>query len=478
VSQLPGGFIDLETPDSDERTALQRQLEWLKVEDPILQAMRLGHLNDYRAQIGEAITKAKALLESCHQGTPLAFRLQKLIVRFALKGKEGLTVLLPSRLDIAVAQRFLIRTLGPDWTTVAPHLEWLPFSDALAALNSRSEKHRLVVVGLNRSVMRFVLTHEEIPLGTTLLVPVQQALRSEKTLLGMRSLAALKPYHARIGALLATLKDGLKAVPNIENIARVLEAAPVGARLTVRTVADDLVDPSAHRIGLEDGRVIYASGYLYRYDTEEGTGFSKVQVRTLVPGDLIFEMSDELRDEVEEAVGLRSQSGTIPENSQQKILAMYHREVSEQARENFPSASRSALVRAIRTKILSISAAADISESQIQYWVNLKTGDTAPHGARNHTHFALFCQALGLESTSVEIYWAYIRAARANNQSYGRVLANRFSQILFQPEDEQVYRKIPPAVIAQLRTKAADCVYQIIDIQDPLTVSDKEIAKS
>ena len=220
VSHLPGGFVDLESADSEERDYLRRDLEWLRVEDPISEALRKGLLNDHRAQIELAVSKAKHLIDQCAKGTPLALKLLEQVRRFAIKTKEGLTILLSCRPDIAVAQRFLARTLGADWEVAKGRVEWMTFKDAWTALHARSDERRLVIVGMNRFVVRFALTHPEIPVGTQLLVPVQRAFSVEKTLLGMLSVDAFKPYKARIGALLAILKQRLAEVPNLEALTK------------------------------------------------------------------------------------------------------------------------------------------------------------------------------------------------------------------------------------------------------------------
>ena len=110
----------------------------------------------------------------------------------------------------------------------------------------------------------------------------------------------------------------------------------------------------------------------------------------------------------------------------------------------------------------------EISESQIQYWVNLKADETTPHGARDHDHFLLFCRALNLDDATAEVYWQYIRRARHSNQSYGRYLAGRYAEIVFQPESAEVYRKISATVIERLRMKAMDCVLQVMAINEPI----------
>jgi hypothetical protein len=467
LSHLPAGFIDLQSADSEEQEFLQSELQWLRVEDPILQALREGRLNEFRAQIAEAIDRAKEMIGSCAQGTPLALHLKEQVRRFASKSGEGITILLQSRFDIAVAQRFLSRTMGKEWEAVQSRVEWLRYADAWAALNARTEERRLFVVGLSRSVVRFVLTHEEIPRGTNLLVPVQRAIGMAYTLRGMMRLDALKPYKARTGALLAMLDQRLDSIGNLEMLSKHLASVSMSTK-PPNASSSEAADPHAYRITLEDGRRIYVAGFVYRYDTGDDTRFTRVQVKTLEVGDLIFEMSETLRDEVEEALELRSEGGAVLTSPHQKVLAMYHREVSERVLSLFPAPTRTASVRLIKARILDLAEKAiDVTESQIQYWVNLKADETTPHGAREQGHFLLFCSALNIDGPASQVYWQFIRRARHSNQSYGRYLAGRYAEILFQPESAEVYRKMSSGTIERLRLKAYECVYQIIAITEP-----------
>jgi len=465
TSHLPGGFLDLLSDDAEEQDYLSRQLEWQRVEGPISAALQAGVLNAQRGQVEAALAKAHGHIEKCANGTPLALKLKEQVERYALRSTEGLTIILPSLSDIAVAQRFLSRVLGSKWQVAQTRLECVTLKQAVETLHSRTEEKRLIVVGLNRSVLRLLMTHKEIPTGTHLLIPVQRAIGVIRTLEGLSATDALKPYKARTSGLRATLQQRLAEVPHLANLTKAFDSQSLtGPRpMSQGTLPHD---PKAHRICFEDGRNIYATGFVYRYDAADGTGFTRTQVRSIQPGDLIFEMSDALRDQVEEALG--GAAGLVASSPQRKLLVMYHQAVSARVNALTSASTRQGKSRAIKAKMIELDpVSSDFSEGKLQYWIDLREDVSAPHGARDHEEFMLFCRALGIEPNSAELYWYSVRATRTQNQIYGRHLAACYAEILFQPESAQIYRAISAAAIPRLQAEAMECVFRVVKVEPP-----------
>jgi hypothetical protein len=464
TSHLPGGFRDLESEESEEREYLARHLEWPRIEAPITAALADGLLNSQRAQIDDAIKRAHSHIANCMEATPLALKLKALV---ELRSREGLTVIFPSRRSVAVAERFLARSFAERWAAIQPKLEWLALSDVRPGFHWRSRDRRLVVVGLSPTMLRLLLTHPDIPKGTHLLVPVQRAVSVVQTLSSLATVEPLKAYRARICGLQLTLKQQLDTIPDLENLTRALSSDVLSAPQRSNPSLPN-EDPRAYCFRLEDGHVSYASGFVYRYDEVEGTGFTRVQARSVAPGDMIFEMSDSLRDEVEELLALGDTAGTVASSPQRKLLLLYHQQVSQRVASSFAQPTRPAQVRAIKARMLDLdSSAADVSESQITYWINVGGGDQAPHGARDHAEFLLFCRAIGLDEAHAELFWRGVRAARVQHQTYGRYLAACYAEIVFQPESAQVYRSIPPSAIQRLQAEARSCVFRVVHVEAP-----------
>ena len=163
-------------------------------------------------------------LADCQNGTPLAFKLRDQVKKYAVDSREGLTIVLSTPRNIAVAQRFLSRVLGDKWVAAKTRIDWLTLSQAWIELKSRSSHRRLVLVGLNPKIVRFLVTHPEVPTGTCVLVPLQRAVGVTQTLKGLVSSETLKPYRGRLSGLLKALDHRLAEINDIETLTRSLES--------------------------------------------------------------------------------------------------------------------------------------------------------------------------------------------------------------------------------------------------------------
>lgn len=468
VSSLPGGLVDLESAETEEREYLTRDLEWARIEGAIGKSVTEGNASTQRKQIALAIARVHRHLVDCQNGTPLALKLREQVNKYAVDSREGLTIVLSTPRNIAVAQRFLSRVLGDKWVAAKTRIDWLTLSQAWIELKSRSGHRRLVLVGLNPKIVRFLVTHPEVPTGTCVLVPLQRAVGVTQTLKGLVSSETLKPYRGRLSGLLKALDHRLVEINDIETLTRSLESISMS---TPRHAAAPSAppDPKAYRFQLEDGRIVTSTGTLFRYDGIEGDEFSRVQARTIEPGDCIFEMSDEIRDEIEAAI--IPPGATVDTSPARKALALYHFMVKDAVDSRFPATTKQARLRAIQLKMLEIDpASSDISISKLSYWVNLKDGDSAPHGARAFDEFVLFCQVLGIAKDIAAKFWERILRVRFENQREGRNLNAIYAEILFNPESSEVYRNLSTEVVARIRAKALDCVFQVVDVQAPTVV--------
>jgi hypothetical protein len=209
---------------------------------------------------------------------------------------------------------------------------------------------------------------------------------------------------------------------------------------------------------------VQASGTLFRYDGLEGDEFRRVQARSIESGDCIFEMSDELRDEIEEVLV----PGTVDASPSRKALGLYRDFVRSAVAELFPQSSRQASIRAIKKRMVELDQeAADISQGKVDYWISISDDDSAPHGARDPAEFQLFCRALNIDADLATKFWDRIRRVRFENQTEGRQLNAMYAEILFNPESAQVYRRLSAEVVRRLRAKAVDCVFHVVEVVAP-----------
>lgn len=465
TSHLPGGFVDLRGKGDESRDYLSTALEWSRVEAPIRAELATGRLNTARDRIEAALNQARDYVHQCDDQTPLALRIKDEVLRRAVNSADGLTIVLPSRPVIAVAQRYLARKLGGSWDLANRRITWIALVDAESTLSARSAEQRLLIVGLRPAILRLLMTHAEIPKSTEVFVPQQRAASVLPVLHYLASVPALQPYRKRLALLLAELKKHLDDVPDLDALVKSFNK-PLELPHSARAISSG-DEGRAFRFVLENDRTVYAYGYVYTYDVAEGSGFRRVLARSVCEGDVVFEMSRALRDRIETLLDLSDVGGLVESNAQRKFLAVYHDAVQRRLTLRFPQKTRAAQARAIRARIEELKPGADVNENRICYWIDLGGEDTSPHGARDRASFNMFCQALGIDEANAELYWCYVVATRASNQAYGRVLSAWYAEIIFQPETAQVYRSISAEELRYLRAEAEGCVYRVVRVIPP-----------
>ena len=471
LSNMPAGYSDLTShaaEGGDGDFASQRNA-WAPLRLAVHDVLASGSLNSRRAEVENAIRKAEALIDAWNDATPMALRLLTEVQKYASHGKRGLSIVLPNRSYAALAHRFLLRKFTSSWPEIEPKLEWHTQASVGKTITGERKGKHFVFVGVNSDVLRILLAHPDLPHGTAVFVAYKQAKTTLETLLSMKTIDAFKPYRGRIGLLAQELDRRLKEVPNPLVIDRLGE-------MTMTFKLDDSGNYQSggeqgfYKFELEGGGRAYASGYVYRYESDEDPFFRRTPASSISPGDFIFDMSDELRAKLEGNLRLTAGVNSTVE-PMRMLLNLYHKDIETRCSLLFRSTtSRAALARLVHAKMIEIdSRAADCSTNRVYYWLAPRTaGDTAPHASKDATYFKFFCKALTISDDSATQYWIFIRNARRLNQSLGRILVARYAEILFQPESALAYRKIPEEVIEQLQEDALQCVYRIEKVTAPV----------
>lgn len=466
LSHLPGGTMDLSSEDSGEQDYLKKGLDWAPIEGEIRSALASGSANEQRAAIEAHLEKVRRHIADLQDQTPVAAKLLELIKRFTSGKNDGLAVVMQTQRGIQVAKRFLRRRLGESFDEVEAKLEWIPLVKAPELLKCRTRGSKLVIVGMAPSTIRLLCTSDEVPTGTSILLPLQRAVGVAGAMSLLSEAESLKPYRARIAGLRQSLTDQIANLPpDLAAYVRRDELEP--PRPKSAPSPDVARDPKAYTFELEDGSLVSSSGMVFLYKGDEDPPFRRVQSRSVKTGDLLFEMSDELRDEVEEA--LRA-SGTALDTSspEKKIVSIYRGRVSKSAARLFPGVSRVAAARQIISAMLAADPTLrDVSVNKVCYWIAPDEGDPAPHGARDQQEFLAFCKALGIPRELATEYWSTIRIVRFQNQADGRTLKTLYTEILFAPDEAEIYRHIPREVIARLQSRAVDNIYAVIRVTEP-----------
>jgi len=473
ASLIPGGIRDALAPEGNVGwSPLTAQLDLNQIVKLIQDVHARGGATSQRKQIGEMIERARKHLDACSEATPLAEQLKEQITRYAIQEKEEMAIVIFSARDIAIAQQYLTRVVGEEWTAAQNRVQWLTLTEALTELTARASGKRLIIVGLNPRILRFLATQREVPLHTSLLIPSHQAARMLPQLRFLSTVGVLKAYRGRLVELKARLESCLGNVPDIDSLVRIYDTRlPSSAHQPSNGNASD---PSAHRLYLDDGRCVSASGNVFRYEDSEESRFHRVAVKDIREGDSIFEMSDELREEVEAV--LATQFSGFQFSQFRSPLDGYRAMLNQAIESKFPGVPAADRVPAIRAAMVSLDGSQEEpSDSKLRYWLNGRNdaNDTAPHFPREKTEYMTFCKALSIPEALAEQFWLIIKKVRSDNQGVGKQMASLYTEVLLAPESSKIYRGINTETIQMLRSKALDCVAQVVRIESPDVAGEK-----
>jgi len=471
LSNMPAGYRDLtaDAAESGGEDFGSKRNAWTPVLLSIRAVLESGALNTKRAEAEKALKRAEQLIDDWTDATPMAARLLTEVSRHAATGGNGLSVVLPDKKHILLAHRFLQRKLGSKWPEAEGRMDWHTLASVGKTLSGDRKGRHFAFVGVNRNVLRLLVAHPDVPHGTTVLISYKQAESTLITLTGMKELEALKPYRGRIGLLAQEIDRRLKEVPNPLVIGRLGKMSMMfKLEDSAQSNADN--DQAYYKFELEGGGRTYASGWVYRFDPDEDPFFRRAAANNIRVGDLIFEMSDELRSTLQSALQLKSDGlGSViyPERA---LLKLYHDDVQNRCALLFKSTRRSALAREIHVKMISLDPkASGCRLGRVYYWLALNEGDNRPHAPKDSRFFRVFCKALEISDDTAVQHWNFIRNARRLNQNLGRELSARYAEILFQPESAIAYRKVPEAIIKQLLQDALRCVHRVERVVPPET---------
>lgn len=469
LSNMPAGYTDLTAVSAEDGGSDygNQQNAWTPVALGIEEALQSGALNAVREQVLRAAEKAKKLIDDWSDATPMAVRLLSDVRKHALTGHTGVSIVLPNNKYVLLAHRFLQRKLGAEWPISQDRIEWHTLSSVGRSLSGDQRGRHFIFVGVNQDVLRILLTHPAIPNGTAVLIAYRQAESSLKTLTLMKELEAFKPYRGRLGLLIHELERRLAEVPNPLVIEKLREM-PMTFKFEDSTQAP-VGDQTYYKYELEGGGRAYASGWVYCHVPDEDPPFSRTPASAVQPGDFIFDMSDELRANLESTLQLKATGASSVVDPVRMLLKLYHTDVQTRCTLRFTSTKRSALAKEIHVKMVEIDpAAVDCRPGRVYYWLALQAeGDTRPHAAKDSKFFKIFCKALGMDDDAAEQHWGFVRNARRLNQYLGRELVFRYAEILFKPESAMTYRKVPEKEIRHLQQEALRCVFRVEHVVTP-----------
>lgn len=469
LSNLPAGYRDLTaaTADGEFDEYSSNRNAWATVEQALRVSLAAGCYGSKMPEVEKAIAKARTLVDNWADATPMALKLQAVVKKHAVESRDGLVAVLPNQRYIMLAHRYLARSLGEQWATAEPRIEWQTLSTVAKNLSSGKRGRHFVFVGVNRNVLRILLSHPDVPHGTSILISYRQAESTLTTLRGMKELAELKAYRGRIGLLIQELERRLAEVPNPLKIERLGELS-LTFSFDETAGVDPTTEQSYYRFDLDGGGRAYRSGWVFKYEPDEDPVFRRTPASQIEAGDFIFDMSDSLRGKVEAALQINTGGMNSTVYPERALLRLYHQDVQRRCASLFTATKRAALARQIHTKMIELDAhAKDCRLERVAYWLDLKEDETKPHASKDAKFFKLFCRALSFDDDDALKYWNFVKNARRFNQNLGRALAAQYAEIIFQPESATTYRRIPAELVQQLQQEALHCVFRVERVEAP-----------
>ena len=481
LANLPGGYKDyigwMEA--SAFADSIRNELTWNGHVARLSAMIDQGALADKAESVRRAIAKATALVETYNEETPLARRIAKELRAGVGKQKYRVDLVFRSNADIAIARAFIARQ-GAAMESLAERVNFRIHKELVGILNATAVPSRLVFIGLPDETLKELITSERVPADSVVIIDWR---RANTVLIGLRTLKsveAYKPYRGRIAEFGDEIERRLREVPNSIDIEKI-EALKV-PRLSLPAAAAEASRRAegpggACKLELENESRVIVGQRVYLYDPDEEKPFHAVDTEGVKPGDMVFVMSDELKDMFELAL-IKAGHG-IPRGSNfVEMLRNYHKDVIGNSRRLFGNIGSSALARKIQERMHTMCSEAPLcSVSRIRYWLDVEASsdnqaeDLKPHSTWSKSDFELFARALEIPENLIGVYWLMVTGQRVALQQAGRELAERYAHILFREESAAVQFKLSQAAILELQDEAIRNTYRVVRVVPPLAMN-------
>jgi len=472
ISNLPCGYKDLtdHAAESEDELFQNQRFAWSPVKEGLRSLISSGAVNHKISDVRDAVSKAERLIDSWTDGTPMALRLRREVATITEVKGGSACIVLPSKRYISLAIRFLGRHLESGWEEIKNRIKWATLASFEQVLSETNHEQNYIFVGVNRNVLKVLLTETNLKQATIVFIAYKEANSIIQTLDGMQQINAFSPYLKRIITLRNSLHEKLLEIPK-QLVASSLNDFSVFFKFEGQNGGGSTSTPGYHTFILEDGNRAYSSGWIYKFDSDEDPFFKRVSAKTIQDGDLLFNMSANMRRKLEVALHLQSDFENSEDYPERALLRLYHQDIMSRCEALLKSKTPAARAREIYRKMLEIDpSASSLRRANVYYWLIIgKEDDSRPHAPREKKHFKLFCNALQIKEEQMLQYWGFIRSARQLNQNLGRELSARYAEILFQPESALAYRNVPKKVIEQLQQEAVACVFRVEAVIPPAT---------
>jgi hypothetical protein len=476
LANLPGGYRDFTSWMTSQAftDSVRQDMSWSACEYRLNGLLERGALGVHVGDVRQAISRATRLVETYADATPLASRLAKEVGVCAEKAKTSVVVLFRFSADIAVAQSFLSRhghyPSGRSFSEFSNRVSLRNQRELAQIVDSKVLPTKFVFVGLPDETLRFLVSGDDIPADSVVLVDYRRAHDVLIGLSALRTIDTYKAYRARIAGIAGEIEKRLKDLPKAIDLDR-LERLQV-PRLSLSTAAAEhsraAEMPGSWRVEIEGGRHISVGQRVHVYDPDDAGLFHAKQTEDLKSGDFLFVMSDALKDLLEScliAVGRPVMRGA----SLAEMVREYHRQILRNAKRIFGDREGVPLARRIQTRMLELSASSkSVSLNRVRYWMDVEdstaadSADLKPHSTRQKADFVVFAHALEVPDNLIEHYWMMITGQRVALQEAGRELADRYARVLFADESVEAHYQLGRKTILMLQREAVQNTFRVV----------------
>lgn len=486
IANLPGGYKDFTDWMTSQSFTdnVQRDMSWSACVYALSTLIEHGATSAYSEEVRRALSRATLLVENYGETTPLALRLAKEIGADANKTKISTVVLFRFSSDIAVARLYLQRYEH------YPHgLSFKDFADRVSLRNHRelpdmlasnARPTKYIFVGLPDETLRLLVSSEDIPADSVIIVDYRRASEVAIGLHALRSIDTYKAYRGRISGLAIEIDKRLGELPTAIDLDKLGRMQVPRLSLTTATAehsrSSDI--PGTWKVELEGGRRISVGHRVHIYDPDGEALFRSESVENVRPGDLLFIMSDGLKDMLETAL-LAAGHVILRGASLAEIVREYHRLILSNAKRIYGDLDGVPLARRILSRMAELNdAAKSVSINRIRYWMDVAESsiptshDRKPHSTRQKADFIAFAQALEIPENLMEYYWIMITGQRIALQEAGRELADRYARVLFSEESAETHYRLPRSTILMLQREAVHSTYPVTRTIPPAAVAE------
>lgn len=438
-----------------------------------------------RVRLDRLLRRADRLWVDYENGTPFARQLAELIEEHT-RGTEKCCVVFTRPTARVLAERYFESydgyPEGAGFEVLSDCVRFVTSNTLSLELGARGAE-TVVFAGLDEESLRLLVTDSRISSQAYVLLTRRNAAYLKSTLKAIANSSDFTSLLPRVGPLLSQLPDfpelDERVLMSREDFVLPTFSFEQALAASVEEHADR--DPNAWELVLENGQTVRRSpgSHAYTYDPlwshTQTRGYRRVEVSDLTEGQRLFVMSAELRELTETAL----KNAGVPISNDKKFeeaLRSYHQRVLACVVDAKIGSNLTDKARALRVSMLEQKDCPKNlpEEGTVRSWLDVERllgldfERSKPSAPRHEAHFRAFAHALGMTDIEAIYFWkAVIQPLRGTRRADGRRVSDVYADMLLEPESMVVHRRLKPAVVNSLFSRAKENVYTIEAIKKP-----------